>query len=440
MTTSTKKRKRSEFSDLFQSRITRLLFQDEAFASNVVFRAKTLLENPVHEWVAKTIRNAHVAQGAHPSQEFVRREFQKARSLGTIRKEDAPAYEKFIDRLNKPVPEKQYVKKEVNDFLQNQIIKKFLIDAVDSHLPKRNFAEVKRQMLDIVDFDASGDHSIGTRPGLSFEKRIKKRAKQVMDGVPSGITELDRLMVRGGVTPGQLAVAIAPTGRGKTNWLINLAKAAVLEGFPVVYYTLELDEESISTRMDAAFTDIPINLLRTNVAEVRKSWKKIASVVSHNLVVKGFPTGSASVADLKAHLRQLGRHGFYPKLVIIDYIDLMQPRVTFSDSSYETQGQVYIDVRGLMGEVRAACWSATQGNRSSMDPENDGDIDLHHMAESIKKAFVADVVAGIAQSAKEKKLNRARAVLLKNRNGPAWREIKLKVDHSRATFKALITK
>ena len=222
-----------------------------------------------------------------------------------------------------------------------------------------------------------------------------------------------------------------------TNFLINLACSAVLDGVPTLYVTLELDEETILTRMDARFTGVSLKNLKSDKHEVEAAWKKIHQHVSKNLVVKEFPPGATTVAMLKQHIRKLEREGFYPKLIVIDYADLLKPRIEFADSSYETQGQVYIDILGMLAELKMVGWTATQGNRKSMDKDTAGDVDLSMMADSVKKAFLAYVVLGIAQSAKEKKMKKGRVVLLKNRNGPSDRELKVAIEHDIATFRSL---
>lgn len=426
------------FDGAFQERVVRLLFQERGFAEVALEHLPPkVFDNPVHGWFVKKLRSAH-QQGIAPDILYLRQERRKDVSLGLLKKADQGAYIRFIKhRLRKPVPNRTYVKKELQDFVYNQRVKEFILDAVDKKLPQRQWDEMKKGMVELVDFNISGEDSIGQSPGNTIEKRIRAREEVKEDGITTGIAELDRLMVRGGLTPKQLGTCIAPTGRGKTNFLINLAAEAVLEGVPTLYITLELDEDTILTRMDARFTGVPIRLLRSNVDEVRRAWKKVKKRVTKNLVVKEMPPGTTTVAHIKQHIRRLERRGFYPKLLVIDYADLLKPRIEFADSSYETQGQVYLDILGLLAELKMIGWTATQGNRKSMDADTDGDVDLSMMADSVKKAFLAYVVVGIAQSEKEKKLKKARLALLKNRNGPSDRHLKLAVEHDIVTFRSL---
>jgi hypothetical protein len=66
--------------------------------------------------------------------------------------------------------------------------------------------------------------------------------------------------------------------------------------------------------------------------------------------------------------------------------------------------------------------------------QDDEDVTLASIAESAKKVFIADVVAALNQTKAEKLKSLMRIGILKNRNGPAEREIPITVDHSVVRF------
>jgi replicative DNA helicase len=430
--------KTTPFDVSFQDRLVRLMYQDPGFGEAALEHLKpSHFDNRAHAWTVRTMKHLLAEHGTLPDLLMLNRERRKAEAFGTVSATDQPALRALLKRrLKKPVPNRSYVKRELHTFVHNQLLKSFFLESVDKHLPKQDWDAINGAMTQLLDLDLTGDYSLGVNPAEDVEERIRTRAQEKEEGITTGVDELDRIMRCGGLTSKQLGVTIAPTGRGKTNWLINVAAAAVLEGVPTLYVTLELDEATIVQRMDARFTGVPINLLESNPEEVRKGWKRVRKRVGKNLRVKYMPPGTSTVAAIKQHIRRLERHAFYPKLLIVDYADLLKPSVTFSDSSYETQGQAYLDLLGLLAQKELVGWTATQGNRKSMDAEADGELDLSMMADSVKKAFLAYVVVGLAQSVKEKKLKRMRAVVLKNRNGPSDKELLVKVDHSIASFKS----
>lgn len=439
MSTQPKKPDVLDFDERFQENIVRLLHQDSGFAEAALEHLTPAhFENPIHAWTVRTMRQCYNVNGFLPDGVVLKQERRKAERLGTIRKEDVPAYRSFLaKKLHRPVANRTYIKRELQQFVKHQAVKNFILDAVDNLLPQHKWDELDSKMARTLDFDLTGDFSIGERPGETWKKRMRAREQTKEAGITTGIAELDRLMVRGGMTPKQLGTVIAPTGRGKTNFLINLAASAVLDNIPTLYITLELDAETIMDRFDARFTGVSLKDLRTETRTLRRAYRKVAKRVSRNLVVKEFPPGTTTVNTLKQHIRKLERIGFYPKLIVIDYADLLKPRIEFADSSYETQGQVYLDILGMLAELKIVGWTATQGNRKSMDADVKGDVDLSMMADSMKKAFLAFVVLGLAQSVKEKKFRKGRVVILKNRNGPADRELKISIEHDVVTFRSV---
>ena len=58
-----------------------------------------------------------------------------------------------------------------------------------------------------------------------------------------------------------------------------------------------------------------------------------------------------------------------PDLIIVDYFDLLLSHSNKTDSTYAEQGGVYIDLRGMSGELGIPIWTASQTNRSTIDSE-----------------------------------------------------------------------
>lgn len=427
-----------DFDGAFQRQLVQLLHQDEGFAEAALpYLKPDVFENPVHSWVVKQMRQSLKVDGVVPSALMLRQERRKAERLGIIRQEDQATYKKFLDhKLDLPVPNKTYIKRELQTWLRYQAFKQTVLDVAEKDLPRHDIEAAAKRFSDALDLDVTGDYSPGIDAADSYKDRIRARLRAPEEGITTGIDKLDQIMVSGGLTPKQLGTCIAPTGRGKTNFLINLATQAVMQGVPTLYITLELDERTILDRMDARLTGIPIGELRESAKEIRNKYRSILPMVKGNLRVKEFTPGSTTVGMIKHYIKKLERQGFYPKLLVIDYADLLQPRIEFTDNSYATQGQVYIDLLGLLSELKLVGWTATQGNRSSMSKEAGGDVDMSMMSDSMKKGHLAYVVVAIAQSEKDKKFKRGRIAVLKNRNGPSDREIKVVINHAVCEFRS----
>jgi len=102
-------------------------------------------------------------------------------------------------------------------------------------------------------------------------------------------------------------------------------------------------------------------------------------------------------------------------LIIIDYADLLLSHTNKSDSTYGEQGGVYIELRGISGELGIPIWTASQTNRSAIDSEV---IEADKVADSYAKVMNADFIMSISRKAKDKLNNTARFHIMKNRFGP----------------------
>ena len=88
---------------------------------------------------------------------------------------------------------------------------------------------------------------------------------------------------------------------------------------------------------------------------------------------------------------------------------------SYSDSTYGEQGGIYIELRGMGGELGLPIWTASQTNRSAIDSEV---IEADKIADSYAKVMNADFIMSISRKAKDKLNNTARFHVMKNRFGP----------------------
>jgi hypothetical protein len=81
--------------------------------------------------------------------------------------------------------------------------------------------------------------------------------------------------------------------------------------------------------------------------EVRNKIKGL----SGKLLIKYFPPKGVSAKKLQLHIEKMIANGNKPDLIIIDYADLLLSSSNKSDSTYGEQGGVYIELRGMSGEL-----------------------------------------------------------------------------------------
>ena len=82
-------------------------------------------------------------------------------------------------------------------------------------------------------------------------------------------------------------------------------------------------------------------------------------------MIKYFPPKGVSVKKLQQHIDKMIVTDNKSDVIIVDY-DLLLSYSNKSDSTYAEQGGVYIDLRGMSGELGIPIWTASQTNRSDM--------------------------------------------------------------------------
>jgi replicative DNA helicase len=297
-----------------------------------------------------------------------------------------------------------YVKKEFSNFCINQNLKQAIVSSVDL-LKAGNYDRIK----DLVDkaMKVGIDTDLGHDYLLDFEERTTEINR---NSVSTGWSCIDDVM-DGGLGPGELGVAVAPSGVGKTWVLCALGAAAVRAGLNVVHYSLELSEHYVGQRYDTVFTQIP----STDVKEKKEIVLDKISRLKGKLLIKYYPPKGISPKAIESHIEKMTAAGNKPDLIIIDYADLLLSHTNKSDSTYGEQGGVYIELRGISGELAIPIWTASQTNRSAIDSEV---IEADKIADSYAKVMNADFIMSISRKSKDKLNNTARFHIMKNRFGP----------------------
>ena len=298
-----------------------------------------------------------------------------------------------------------YAKDKALDFCKRQAFRFALEQAVEL-IEDDKFESVLGLMKEAV--------SIGmiNSKGHDFfedcEARFVKFDRQVC---PTGLERLDaKDILQGGLGRGELGVVTANTGVGKSHFLTALGANAMKVGKNVLHYTFELSEHAVAIRYDSNLCDIPSNEIRDNKEHVMKIYE---SGEFGRLIVKEFPTGSASSVTLRNHIEKVMLRGFRPSVIIIDYADIMRSTRSYDSMRHELK-LIYEELRNLSMELSVPIWTASQANRESA---NSDIVGLENMSEAYGKAMVADVVVSLSRKAMEKSSGMGRLFIAKNRAG-----------------------
>jgi len=301
-------------------------------------------------------------------------------------------------------PDLDFVEDKALDFFKNQTLKNAIIQSVDIMESKGDFEQIKRLVDDAL--NAGTERNIGHEYIEHIEDRYSETARTT---VPTGWDVIDDL-TQGGLGGGELGVIVAPAGVGKTWVLAAIGANSMKTGKHIVHYSLELNESYVGLRYDSIFTGIANQNLKYHKDDVISEMDKLKG----DLVIKYYPTKSASVNTLSAHLKRITTLGTQVDMVVVDYADILKD-MGGSREVRHALGNIYEDLRGLAGEFQIPVWTASQANRSALDEDV---IEAQKVSESYQKIMTADFVMSLSRKVEDKIGNTGRFHVIKNRFGP----------------------
>ena len=395
----------SKFGKHFQENLTQLILEERIFCDQMQeVLDVSFLELKYLQAFTNKIFSYREKYGVHPSYKImytiVRTEFENE---SETTKKAIRDYFVRISKCTTPIHDADYIKEQSLDFCRKQKLKEAIVKSVKL-LQKSSFDDVSKVINDALKLGANNDY--GYDYVKDFEERFQIKSR---NPVTTGWNQID-LICRNGLGRGELGVVIAPTGAGKSMVLVHLGAEALKLGKTVVHYTLELADVSIASRYDSCITGIDLGDLIPMKEKVFEAVKD----VSGTLVVKEYPTKSASTRTIKSHLEKLRQRGMNVDMVIVDYGDLLKPVTVTREKRHDLES-IYEELRGMAQEFQCPIWTASQTNRSGLNAEV---ITMESISEAFSKCFVADFIFSVSRTVEDKSIKGGRIFIAKNRNGP----------------------
>lgn len=266
--------------------------------------------------------------------------------------------------------------------------------------------------------------------GHNYFKEIDKHCKDLQTTytyISSGWKWLDSKIEGGFLASGRaLYVFSGFTNSGKSIFLGNLAVNFLKQNKKVLIISLEMSESIYSKRISTQISKIPVGKLSSTTEQLKDNiidYKK--QYPGADLLVKEFPPKSITCNHIKAYIKKLIAKGFKPDVILVDYINLINPTI-ITPSSYENVKSVAEQLRALTYVFEVPIISATQINRSGAGVANPG---LELVSESIGLTFTVDVQFAIWSDEGDKELGVIHLGLQKNRFGPAVGSTTLRIDY-----------
>lgn len=277
-------------------------------------------------------------------------------------------------------------------FIKRRLVEAALNRGIDL-LAKHDGIEQIGIIRDMIDAAARVGHE--PRKFYRYFDTTEERSQDIRPGcLPVRFAPTLTRSMKGGPANGEVCILIGPTGRGKSQWLCNVTADAILQGKNVLYVTLQdLPAVKVARRIDQILLGWTEKRILRKPETFKKRLRRFRSRCGE-LFIRDFTDQPASYLDLRACVETLKEEKKRVDLLVVDFLD---PLVGYTKTQ-DPQGifrESIAGMRRLGREARFPIWTASQGNRQSLDVE---EVNLAHIAGPIAKVQTADWVAGMCQT------------------------------------------
>ena len=348
-----------------------------------------------------------------PTKESVLIDLEKERNIneeqyGTIRD--------IINGFKKSEVDLEWLKDTTEKFCKDKAIHNailsgiHILDSKDKNKTPDSIPELLREAL-AVSFDTTIGHDYIADSEKRFDYYHKKEDKIQFD-----LDYFNRI-TKGGVPKKTLNICLAGVGVGKSLVMCHFASSFISQGKSVLYITLEMSENRIAERIDANLMNITMDDLHDLPRHMYESkFERLAKKTQGRLIVKEYPTASASCAHFRALLNELAlKKTFRPDIIFIDYLNICASsrfRHGAVVNSYTYIKAIAEEMRGLAVEFNLPIMSATQTTRTGFVST---DIGLEDTSESFGLPATADLMFALISTDELLELNQMLIKQLKNR-------------------------
>ena len=417
-----------EFSENIQRGMLYLLKSHSDFFAQIVGLVKPeYFEYPVHSNIFSVVRDYHDKYDRLPNDEFILEEVKEVKKG----REDLADYEDEIYGINSldtsALENPEYFLDLVEDFARKEAMKAAISESI-LLLQENKIGEIENLVKKALTISRNVD------TGQPYFNSVLDRWKREID-----FSQRDRFKtllptlnqsLDGGLSPKELAMVVAPPGVGKSLFLVNQGVQSMMEGRKVLYVSLEMSEDKIAQRFDSVMTLLPQQQLKDphTQLELQKRLELFKEEFEgSDLIIKEFPTGCATVNDIKALLVQLKNYeDFVPDIILVDYLELLRPTNDIQQE-YLAQQRIAEDLRGMGMQQGILVWTATQTNRMGSQIKIITDNEL---GDSYGKIRTCDFCISLNQDREEFDNGTMRAYVIKSRNGRPRFIVPMEVSYS----------
>jgi len=418
-----------ELADSIQRGIIYLAKSDSNFLVQAMPMVKPeYFEYPSHQKFFQVIVDYYQKYRKLPTDDFILEEVKSLKSSSELLSDFKEELNQINNLDEKSLDNEDYLLDLVENFAREQSIKDAIISSVGL-IEQKKYEDIEELVRGALTVTRNLD--LGVNYFNSFDDRFS-RDDEEKDHKFRTIFDSMNESLEGGMAPKELAMVVAPPGVGKSLYLANQAARSVVDGYDVLYVSLEMSEDRVAQRMDSIFTHVKQSELKHRRDVIIDRFDKIKQAKPNmgSLRIKEFPTKRANVNTLRSFLVQLRNvEDFTPDVLIVDYLELLSTDAAMPE--YQAQERLAQELRGLAIENQCLVWTATQTNREGKRVSLITDTEL---ADSYGKTRVCDLVFSVNQNELEFDKGEARVYVIKSRNGRSRYVIPSNIDYSKLTI------
>lgn len=401
---------------LEQTILKNLIYNEDYLRKVLPFLKEEYFGDRVEKTIYSEILSFTTTYNNTPTIEAIVLAVQERRNLSHEEVEKCESYLTEIKNTQSERTEIQWLIDKTEKFCQEKAIYNAVLGSIsilegkEKTLEKGSIPKILSDALS-VSFDTTVGHDYLENSDERFEYYHRKEER-----IPFDLEYFNKI-TNGGLPAKTLNIALAGTGVGKSLFMCHCAAGAMSQGRNVLYITMEMAEEKIAERIDANLLNVTLDDLKELPKDVYdKKVSKVKSMTTGKLIIKEYPTASASTTHFRTLLNELNlKRSFVPDIIFVDYLNICcssRIKPGSNINSYTYVKSIAEELRGLAVEFGVPIVSATQTTRSGFTSSDPG---LEDTSESFGLPATADLMFALITSEELEELGQIMVKQLKNR-------------------------
>ncbi len=391
----------------FQQKLIKTIIEDRKYADRIINIIESkYFENTSFKFIMENIKEFHVKYDRVPDYVTLSQKIINENGNNTSTGVHLDTLEILKNLESNP----DYVQETALNFCRQQNLKKTLkkVDKIIEGGEFEKYNEIEGLINEALQVGINDEE-----PSDVFDDIEDALEKNYRHPIPTGVVGLDNLL-KGGLGRGELAIVLAPTGVGKSTILTKFSNTAYNSDYNVLQIFFEDNLGDIKRKHYTIWSGIPSDEQPDYKQEVIEKVHEARSNSKGELKLLKLPSSDVTISQIKSIVRKKFAEGFKIDLLIIDYVDCIQPERSTNGDEWKGEGSIMRSLEAMAGEFDIAIWTATQGGRDSISSDV---VNTDQMGGSIKKAQIAHVIVSVAKTLEQKEHNLATIALLKSRIG-----------------------